>query len=317
MCFSAQVEESYKKLERNYGGHPNWPEIERLFWKRVNDDKPVRIAKGLELAFEHPSTPQEERIKALIVEYRTKTTRELEQELFKQKKRLGDAERTLKTKTTKKALEDQRIATDKIDSIVKRIASVNRTEPKPGDDRIFPFWWTLITVEEGGQRKIIPARYHCRPAGKPEFLDRKFDGLYNARRDSLEKFWRELYGTNHAVMQVSAFYENVSLHNYEKRDLQPEEKEQNVVLYFNPKPAIDMHIACLWSRWSDDLVSFAAITDEPPAEVAAAGHDRMIIAMRLQNVDAWLKPDGKSIAELYSILDDKERPYYEHLRIAA
>ncbi len=41
-----------------------------------------------------------------------------------------------------------------------------------------------------------------------------------------------------------------------------------------------MPLACLWDRWSKegepDLYSFAAITDEPPPEVAAAGHDRCL-----------------------------------------
>jgi putative SOS response-associated peptidase YedK len=317
MCYSAMVKENYRTLEREYGSTPDWPSIKRAFWRRIHEKKAVRIPKALELSFEHPENKHEEEIKALIVEYRAQQEHELTQELFKQKKRLGDAERTLKTKTTKKALEDQRIATDKIEQLVKRIADVKRTEPKSGDERIFPFWWSLIVVEEEGKRKTIPARYHCRPAGKPEFFDRKFDGLYNARRDSLPKFWAELFGKNHAIMQVSAFYENVSLHKAEHRELKPGEKEQNVVLYFSPKPSVDMNVACLWSRWSDELVSFAAITDEPNPEVAEAGHDRTIINIASHNVDAWLRPQGRSKEELYRIFDDRERPYFEHLRIAA
>ena len=81
-----------------------------------------------------------------------------------------------------------------------------------------------------------------------------------------------------------------------------------------------MLIACLWSNWrapgQPDLLSFAAITDEPPPEVAEAGHDRCIIPIRPENVDAWLNPDRKDLRALYAILDDRERPYYEH-RLAA
>ena len=61
-----------------------------------------------------------------------------------------------------------------------------------------------------------------------------------------------------------------------------------------------------------ELLSFAAITDEPPAEVAAAGHDRCIIPIKAENVDDWLNPDPKNLARQYAILDDRERPYYEH-----
>jgi hypothetical protein len=33
-------------------------------------------------------------------------------------------------------------------------------------------------------------------------------------------------------------------------------------------------------------------------------------------VDAWLDPNPKDLKTLYAILDDRERPYYEH-RMAA
>ena len=93
-----------------------------------------------------------------------------------------------------------------------------------------------------------------------------------------------------------------------------------MVLEFRPRPTQQMLAACLWSRWTapgePDLVSFAAITDEPPEEVLAAGHDRCIIPIRPENVDAWLNPDPKNLAAMYAILDDRERPYFEH-RLAA
>lgn len=120
-------------------------------------------------------------------------------------------------------------------------------------------------------------------------------------------------------MLVSAFYENVSRHRMEKRALAPDEKDENVILEFHPKAGQDMLVACLWSRWTgsdgEELLSFAAITDEPPPEVAEAGHDRCIIPIQHQNIDAWLQPNGDLKAS-YAILDDRERPYYEH-RMAA
>ena len=162
-------------------------------------------------------------------------------------------------------------------------------------------------------------RYQCRPAGKPAFYDVKFPGTYNARRDNLEGFWKNQFGHSHGIIIVNAFYENVSRHKVEGRELAPGEAEENVVLEFRPRPTQDMLVACLWSKWTgdgDDLLSFAAITDEPPEEVAAAGHDRCIVPMQSQNIDAWLNPDPKDLSSLYAILDDRERPYYEH-RLAA
>jgi hypothetical protein len=82
-------------------------------------------------------------------------------------------------------------------------------------------------------------------------------------------------------MVVDSLYENVQLHVKEHRELGAVEKEQHVVLQFTPNPPQTILIACLWSRWTDprepDLYGFAAITDEPPLDVAAAGHDRCII----------------------------------------
>ena len=142
----------------------------------------------------------------------------------------------------------------------------------------------------------------------------------NARRDNLERFWKGQFGYTHGILVVNAFYENVNLHKAEGGELAEGEAVQNLVLEFRPKPTQDMLVACLWSKWTGtgepDLLSFAAITDEPPEEVAAAGHDRCIIPIRPENIDAWLKPNPQDLASLYAILDDRERPYYEH-RMAA
>ena len=68
-------------------------------------------------------------------------------------------------------------------------------------------------------------------------------------------------------------------------------------------------------RVSPDLLSFAAITDDPEPEVAAAGHDRTVINVKPEHVEAWLNPGG-DLAKMYAIFDDRQHPYYEH-RIAA
>ena len=92
-------------------------------------------------------------------------------------------------------------------------------------------------------------------------------------------------------------------------------------LQFAPRTGDDMLIACLWSHWTDpagklpDLDSFAAITDAPEPEVAAAGHDRTIINLRPEHVDAWLAPGGDTAA-MQAIFDDKRHPYYEHRKAA-
>jgi putative SOS response-associated peptidase YedK len=78
-----------------------------------------------------------------------------------------------------------------------------------------------------------------------------------------------------------------------------------------------MWIACLYGEWQDandgtSLLSFAAITDEPPEEVRAAGHDRMICNIQPTNADRWLNPTACTLNQLQAILTDRQTPYYEH-----
>lgn len=120
----------------------------------------------------------------------------------------------------------------------------------------------------------------------------------------------------HGVMLVDVFYENVSKADMEETLSETHERAENVVLKFRPSDGQLMLVACLWSQWSapgePDLLSFAAITDEPPEEVAAAGHDRCIVPIKPENIEAWLNPTASSLEAMYAILDDKDRPYYEH-----
>jgi len=319
MCYSAQIWADYRRYVRDFGAELSIKEFYDLFWRRKADSK-VKIPKSIEAAFAQPTTELERQIKALIDEFAAEQEVKLQQELFKQKKRLADAERVLQAKTTKKAEEDKRIATSKIEWAMGKLSDLHRIEPIEEDSRIFPQHYAPVMVMEDGKRVIKPMRYQCRPAGKPAFYDVKFPGTYNARRDNLEGFWKSQFGYSHGVVVLNAFYENVKRHRVEGRELAEGEDEENVILEFKPRPTQDMLVACLWSRWTahgePDLLSFAAITDEPPPEVAAAGHDRCIIPIRPENVDGWLSPDPKNLAALYAILDDRETPYYEH-RLAA
>jgi putative SOS response-associated peptidase YedK len=271
----------------------------------------------METPFLEATTDAEREIKALINQFSSAQTMEFEKELFAQRKRLVDAERVLETKPTKAAANGKRIATDKIERTLGRLADVRRTEPLDRDSRIFPGQYAPVMVTENGRRVVKPMMYQCRPAGKPVFYDTKFPGLYNARRDSLQGFWRDLFGFSHGVMVVNAFFENVPRHRREGRELRAEEKEENVVLEFRPNTGQDMLVACLWSHWKGaegepELLSFAAITDDPPPEVSAAGHDRCIVPIRPENVDAWLNPAGSTAEALHAILEDRARPFYEH-----
>jgi len=319
MCYSARVRQSLNDLIRKFGATVDWEGFEQLFRRRLEDGT-IKISRALEDNFAEPRNPIAEQTKAHIDAFRRAQVTAWETDLFAQKTRLASATRSLQQKDTKKAREDVRIATDKIEKYLERLADLRRAESRPNDSRIFPMTYAPVIVNDSGQKVIRPMRYTCRIAGKPAFYDRKFPGTYNARRDNLEGFWSQVYGTSHAVMWVDSFFENVPTHLFEKRVLAAEEKEANTVLHFQPNPPDPMIVACLWSHWSGqeepELDSFAAITDEPPPEIAATGHQRCIISLQSNNVDEWLAPQGVSKERLEEILSTRPQVVFEHRKAA-
>ncbi|MHC6216748.1 SOS response-associated peptidase family protein [Stenotrophomonas acidaminiphila] len=310
MCYSAQIEAAYTKFVRQFGAVLDKKAFAKMWLHDEGKERRPRTPRALDLSFLTSGDPEVAGIAQEIRQWDAEDVAQLETELFRQAKRLADAERKLATKPTKTAENEKRIAGNKIEQIKGRIADLKRSGPEPKDSRMFPGYYCPVLVSEGGRLVVKPMRYQCRLAGKPAFYDTKFPGTYNARRDSLEKFWAPAFGRTHGLIVADRFYEHVEIDG------------ENRVLEFVPRTGEQMLIACLWSHWTDpkgqepDLLSFAAVTDDPEPEVAAAGHDRTIINIKPEHVDAWLNPDPANLQALYAIFDDKRHPYYEH-RIAA
>lgn len=264
MCYSAKIQANYREYVRRYGADMDVETFRRIFFARASGAD-IKIPKAVDAAF---SGSADDGISAAIAEYRTHRTRKLETDLFEQRTRLAAAEKKLTEKVTKKASEDVRIATDKIEAATRGLDDLRRQDLQERDSRIFPGWYAPVVIELDGKRLIVPMRYRCRIPGWTEADEKQKNGSYNARVDSLSTAWRKVFGFTHGLVLVDTFFENV------KRD------GQNVVLRFDPTPPQHMQVACLWTRTeipgADDLWSFAAITDDPPPEVAAAGHDRCI-----------------------------------------
>jgi putative SOS response-associated peptidase YedK len=319
MCYSQQVVQDYRRYLRDYGASLSIKEFFDCFYRRKQGEKIV-LPKGIEDAFVASNDDSMSGIKALIEDFRASEATRLEEELASQRERLAIAEAKLLVKVTKGASESKRIATDKIANALLKLGDLQRAQPERRDSRIFPGTYALVLVVEDGNPIVYPMRYQCRPAGAPAFYDSKFPGTYNARRDSLNGFWRNQWGHKHGVVITTAFYEHVKRHHNEGRTLRDDEDVEDIVIEFKPQTGEEMLVACLWSRWTKpgepDLLSFAAITDHPPPEVAIAGHDRCIIPLRPEDLSAWLSPEGRTLEELETILDDRFRPYYEH-RLAA
>lgn len=308
MCYSAQVQAEFKKFQRATGAKMDIDTYVKTFWwDRGKDPRRVKAPRAMVRELLEIGPPE---LQANIREADAAEIDDLTREIFDQKRRVGDAERALQTKETKKAREDVRIGMNKIKQAQRRLDTLKGV-PSDQDNRIFPGVYCPVLVVEDGEKVVKPMRYQCRPAGKPASYDRQYPGTYNARRDNLESFWKGQFGHTHGLIIADRFYENV-----EGSD------GKNLRLEFVPRTGELMLIVCLWSHWTDpkgeepELLSFAAITDEPEPEVAAAGHDRTIINIKPEHVDAWLNPDEGNLQALYDIFDDKQHPFYEH-RVAA
>ncbi len=314
MCYSAIIKQQIKKLGIQYEARIDYEVIQNLFYRRLTDEK-IKICKALEAEFDEAENSDEREIQNLIHAYRKVKLKELEVELQKQELRLKTANSALSEKITKKFENEKRIATNQIEKTTQRIKGMKRTELIPTDSRVFPMTYAPIIVRENDQNVIKLARYHCRPADKPESIDIKYSGLYNARRDNLgNAFWKDLFGHKHGFFVINSFYENVSLLDYKPT---PAKEEFNRVIQFSPQSKEDLKIACLYDYWqstSDNgFYSFAALTHEPTPEISLTGHDRLIIALKDENINDWLSPEKFDQKKMESILDDPAHHIYEHI----
>lgn len=310
MCYSAQIDADYKKLLRAFGPVMSLAEFAKL-WLKNNGGERRRVPKGLIQSVE-AMLPEDAR--RSFQEGFAADELEWQTELFKQSKRLADNERKLVQKFTKTAEKEVGIAGRKIDQLKRWLGDLHRTDLKASDWSFYPQWYAPVLVREGDGYAIKPMRYQLRKPGLPASSDwvgegakRRMSGTYNARRDNLGRYWKKQFGYTHGLIVVDSFMENVELPD-----------GQNQRLQFNPSNGEPMYVACLWANWQDpegiepDMLCFAAVTDDPEPEVAAAGHDRTVINIKPEHIEAWLNPDPANLRALYAIFDDKQHPFYEY-----
>jgi hypothetical protein len=127
MCYSALAEQNVKRLTRRGEACVDVEMFEDRVHRRAAGEG-IKLAKSLEANFLAPGSAAGRRI--------------------------ADAERTLAQRTDKK-----RIAGNKIEWLLAKLADLRRAERKPDDRRIFPFWHTPVPVEMDGEHLIRPMRY--------------------------------------------------------------------------------------------------------------------------------------------------------------
>src|SRR5580658_243577 len=128
MCFSARVRQNLKHLSRRYAAEVDWAAFEDLYRRRAEGED-IKASRDLQRNFQHPETDTERRTAEYIAQYLKAKKAEWENEIFVQRRRLAAAEESLAKRETKKAREDLRIGTKKVQTFLDRLADLRRTEP--------------------------------------------------------------------------------------------------------------------------------------------------------------------------------------------
>jgi hypothetical protein len=152
MCYSAMIDRDYVRVVGPENAM-NREDFVQKYWERQEKGS-LKIPKAIDAWFAHPKTDDEQKIAQMIRDYDAKQVAKYELEIFKQRKRLADAERKLQTKTTKKALDDQRVSKDKVEHALAKIADIKRAELKKSDSRIYPGVYAPVIVNENGRRAV-------------------------------------------------------------------------------------------------------------------------------------------------------------------
>lgn len=320
MCYSAQIWADFHRYER-LGGQLDIKSFMRLAgWTRSKGNWIKVVPKATRRSVIAAGEELDESLFRIASAAEAEGIARLREEIEQQAMRLASAEAKLaSSKPTKKAENDRRIASSRIAAGQRKLDDLEAPPSPDGLDRIWPghFAPVLIRDPQTGERLIVPMRYRCRLPGWTAADEAERPGTYNARRDKLSTVWRNVFGVSHGIIAASRFYESVQLHKLQQRALAPGEREQNVELAFAPQTGEDLFIACLYTYTESagdeaPFYSFAAITHDPPPEVAAAGHDRCIVIVREEDIGAWLDPLSTGREALMAILERAERPYYEH-----
>lgn len=219
----------------------------------------------------------------------------------------------------------------------------------PAAPRIYPGHHAPVVALAGhaasGQDKIIELmRYSVDPP--PYIPTPQRYTTFNARRDNLtSKFWSEAFMVHHGIVLLEGFYEWVDVKDLLKAGVvtlaqvkaeferQSEERRKKledsgkkwkptktelsdprlrkIVINFHPDDGDELVVPVIYSVHGNCL-GFALITDDPPNEVRAAGHDRCPIALSPDAVEAWLDVGNKSAAEAQQILAERRRVHFAH-----
>lgn len=305
MCYSAKLKSDFDKLRKQYHGQLEWDEFVEMVRQRQKGASigfDLKIPDGLITGLIAEGGRAAKEIELLQRRWKVEENQRLEAALTAASTELLTAQEKYNNRATKTNQAAVETKGRKVERARKALETARG--PVEKEYRIYPYYFAPILIEESGQRLIVPARYRILPGTGVEVPNQY--NLFNARRDSLQsaRNWKALFGKKHALFPFLNFYEWV------------EREGKSVEIMFNPEGHSGMHAAALYEVYQHPelgtIRSFCMVTDEPPPEVRAAGHDRCPVFLKEDIIDAWLNPQGRSMQELDALLDRKETAFYAH-----
>lgn len=297
MCYSSLVDRSLKKVASRHRAKINAQAFVDLYAMRVNIPS-IKIPDGMDICAEEIGGTAGKSIEKSIREYRAGEDARVIQQLNSLDVEICELQQKNHVKPTK-------TAQSQLQSKLRKREKLRQPSAEPIGDtyRIFPHHFAPVIFDAGDGREIVPMRYRILPRTGVEIPTQY--NVFNARRDSLlsVRSWKPLFGRQHAIFPFRKFYEWV------------ERDEKKVELSFTPDGFSEMWASSLYEECKTEnglIRSFAMVTDEPPAEIAAAGHDRCPVFLREDLFEEWLHPVGKSLQELDALLDHKQPTHYTY-----
>lgn len=305
MCYSAMIEADLRELEKLFRVKIDWSSFDEAY-KIRNDYSQAMIPSGLDsYIIQNAETPTQKRLAKMAKEHYKAEIEKFSSKLKKYEQDVKDFEAKLKSGSKVKDLAEKlekRRAT--VEWHKEKIAYYEKIE-ETGAPRVFPNFYAPVIVRDGKEDALRLMRYHICPKNGKELNAFKYN-LFNARRDRLldSRTWKPIFGKQHGIFPFYRFYESVAGENGESK-----------IIYFEPKDETIMWSAAIFEEAKIEsglLRSFAAVTDEPPPEVAAAGHDRCPIFLAKDDFGTWLEPKETSKEDLVALLDHKVPTYFQH-----
>ena len=158
MCYSAQVIEAYGEYCDLFGAQVDIEAFAQLYGMKLYDTR-AATTPALDAALKADQRAGFQKAREAVDRFQAQQVAALGQEVVDQRERLAKAELTLTTKVTKKATDDKRIATNKIERALEKLESLQRKERKSGDSRMYPGYYVPVLILEDGKKIVRPMRY--------------------------------------------------------------------------------------------------------------------------------------------------------------